>query len=110
VTASFDQVDFRSAIEIGEVVTLRASVNFVGRTSMEIGVRVMAESVSGAAARHTNSCYVTMVAVDEDGKPTPIPNLILEDEEQYRRYRDAQARRRARLHLAAQRRRRREEP
>jgi len=109
VTASFDQVDFRSPIEIGEVVTLRASVNFVGRSSMEIGVRVMAESVSGGTARHTNSCYVTMVAVDENGKPTSVPNLILEDEEQHRRFHDAQERRRARLQLTAQRRRRRME-
>jgi acyl-CoA hydrolase len=99
VTASFDQVDFRSPIEIGEIVTLMASVNFAGRTSMEVGVRVVAESVSGGAPRHTNSCYVTMVAVDEAGKPTPVPKLVLEDEVQYRRYQDALQRRRIRLRL-----------
>ncbi len=108
VTVSFDQVDFRSPIEIGEVVTLRASVNYVGRTSMEIGVRVMAESVAGGDARHTNSCYVTMVAVDEQGKPKAVPKLILEDEIQYRRYQDASERRRARLRFAEERRQRRE--
>ncbi len=108
VTASFDQVDFRSPIEIGEVVTLEASVNYVGTTSVEVGVRVMAESVSGGDARHTNSCYVTMVAVDEQGKPKAIPKLILEDETQHRRYLDARERRRARLKLAEERRRRRE--
>lgn len=106
VTASFDQVDFRAPIGIGEIVTLMASVNFVGRTSLEIGVRVTAEAVSGGAARHTNSCYVTMVAVDESGRPAPVPKLILESETQYRRYRDALERRRARLRLAEERRRR----
>lgn len=107
VTASFDQVDFRSPIDIGEVVTLSASINTVGRTSMEIGVRVEAESVHGAVRRHTNSCYVTMVAIDEDNRPIPVPRLGLETEEQYRRYQDAEARRRARLKLAEQRRARR---
>lgn len=107
VTASFDQVDFRSPIEIGEIVTLQASVNYVGRTSMEVGVRVMAESVHGGEPRHTNSCYVTMVALGDDGKPKPVPKLILEDEVQYRRYQDAAERRKARLTLANERRRRR---
>ncbi|TFG62872.1 MAG: acyl-CoA thioesterase [Gemmatimonadales bacterium] len=108
VTASFDQVDFRSPIDIGEVVTLMASINTVGRTSMEIGVRVEAESVTGALRRHTNSCYVTMVAIDEDMKPIPVPRLEIESEDQFRRYQDAEARRRARLKLAEQRRARRE--
>ncbi|MFQ5530800.1 MAG: acyl-CoA thioesterase [Gemmatimonadota bacterium] len=107
VTASFDQVDFRSPIDIGEVVTLSASINTVGRTSMEIGVRVEAESVHGAIRRHTNSCYVTMVAIDEDMKPIPVPRLELESEEHYRRHQDAEARRKARLKLAEQRRARR---
>jgi acyl-CoA hydrolase len=106
VTASFDQVDFRSPIDIGEIVTLHASVNFAGRTSMEIGVRVLAEAVSAGAPRHTNSCYVTMVAVDESGKPQPIPKLILEDQLQLRRYQDALERREARLRLAKERKKR----
>jgi len=103
VTASFDQVDFRSPIEIGEIVTLHASVNYVGRTSMEVGVRVMAESVTGGVARHTNSCYVTMVALDEHGKPAAVPKLVLESEVQYRRYEDARERRETRLRLARER-------
>ncbi|NIR44576.1 MAG: acyl-CoA thioesterase [Gemmatimonadetes bacterium] len=93
VTASFDQVDFRAPIEIGEVVTLHASVNYVGRTSMEVGIRVVAEPVTGGEARHTNSCYVTMVAVDEEGRPKPVPGLVLEDEVQLRRYQGAVKRR-----------------
>lgn len=108
VTASFDQVDFRSPIQIGEVVTLEASVNTVGRTSMEIGVRVSAESVTVGERRHTNSCYVTMVALDPDGKPCPVPRLEITSEEEYRRHRDAEERREARLLLAKRRRSRRE--
>jgi acyl-CoA hydrolase len=108
VTASFDQVDFRAPIEIGEIVTLQASVNYVGRTSLEVGVRVTAESVTGGAPRHTNSCYVTMVALDESGRPQPVPKLIIEDEVQLRRYQDAVERRKARLALGEERRRRRD--
>ena len=108
VTASFDQVDFRSPIQIGEVVTLRASVNTVGRTSVEIGVRVTAEPVTGGESRHTNSCYVTMVALDPDGRPCAVPKLEMRTEDEYRRYRDAEERRAARLELAKRRRLRRE--
>lgn len=107
VTASFDQVDFRSPVEIGEIVTLFASVNSVGRTSMEVGVRVTAESVHGGPPRHTNSCYVTMVAIDERRRPVPVPRLEIRTSEEYRRYRDAEERRNARLHLARRRRERR---
>jgi len=104
VTASFDQVDFRSPIQIGEVVTVTASVNTVGRTSMEVGVRVSAEPVTGGESRHTNSCYVTMVALDPDGRPCAIPRLEIRTEDEYRRYRDAEERRAARLELAKRRR------
>jgi len=104
VTASFDQVDFRSPIEIGEIVTLFASVNTVGRTSIEVGVRVEAESVQGEERRHTNSCYVTMVALDERRRPVPVPRLLIRTEAEYRRHLDAEERRRARLKLAAERR------
>lgn len=107
VTASFDSVDFRSPIRVGELVTLKASVNTVGRTSMEVGVRVEAEDLFSREVRHTNSCYVTMVALGPDGRPTPVPRLVLETEEQLRRYHDAVDRRRARLQLAEERRRRR---
>ncbi len=107
VTASFDQVDFRSPIQIGEIVTLSASVNTVGRTSMEIGVRVEAEPVTGGESRHTNSCYVTMVALDPDARPCSVPRLEIGSEDEYRRHRDAEERREARLRLAESRRSRR---
>jgi acyl-CoA hydrolase len=108
VTASFDQVDFRSPIQIGEVVTVRASVNTVGRTSMEVGVRVTAEPVTGGESRHTNSCYVTMVALDPDGRPCAVPKLEVRTEDEFRRHRDAEERREGRLELAERRRARRE--
>lgn len=100
VTASFDQVDFRSPIQIGEIVTLNASINTVGRTSVEVGVRVTAEDVHGGGRRHTNSCYVTMVAIDGEGHPVEVPRLLLETEDEFRRHLDAEERRKARLSLA----------
>jgi len=103
VTASFDQVDFRSPIQVGEIVTLRASVNTVGRTSMEVGVRVSAESAEGGGERHTNSCYVTMVAIGDEREPVQVPRLELRTLEQYRRHHDAEERRVARLELARRR-------
>ncbi|MFB6240930.1 MAG: acyl-CoA thioesterase [Gemmatimonadota bacterium] len=109
VTASFDQVNFKSPVEVGEIVTLKASVNTVGRTSLEVGVRVSAETVHGAESRHTNSCYVTMVAVNEEREPVEVPRLKLETADQLRRHRDAVERKKARLELAESRRARREE-
>ncbi|HKK28489.1 MAG TPA: acyl-CoA thioesterase [Gemmatimonadota bacterium] len=109
VTVSVDQVDFRSPIRIGEIVTLRASVNTVGRTSVEVGVQVVAESVEGGEERHTNSCYVTMVALGDDGEPIQVPRLRIETVEEWRRHHDAVERRRARLTLAERRRERRRE-
>jgi len=100
VTVSFDEVNFHSPILIGEVVTLRACVNTVGRTSVEVGVRVEAESVQRENRRHTNSSYVTMVAIDEEGKPVPVPRLEIRTEEEYRRYLEAEERRATRLALA----------
>ncbi len=100
VTVSFDEVNFHSPILIGEVVTLRACVNTVGRTSVEVGVRVEAESVQRENRRHTNSSYVTMVAIDEEGKPVPVPRLEIRTQEEYRRYLEAEERRAARLALA----------
>ncbi len=100
VTVSFDEVNFRSPILVGEVVTLRACVNTVGRTSVEVGVRVQAESVQGENRRHTNSSYVTMVAIDEEGRPVPVPRLEIRTQEEYRRYLEAEERRAARLALA----------
>ena len=75
VTLSVDQVIFREPIHVGELVTFLASVNYVGKTSMEVGIRVQAENIQNRTIRHTNSCYFTMVAVDQHGKPTRVPPL-----------------------------------
>jgi acyl-CoA hydrolase len=87
VTASFDHVSFHEPIEIGELVRFLASVNHVGRTSMEVGVKVLAMNVVTGNVRHTNSCYVTMVAIDAEGQPTPVPPLVVENDEDRRRQR-----------------------
>jgi acyl-CoA hydrolase len=98
VTGGVDRMTFVEPIEQGELVTLTASVNAVWRTSMEVGVRVTAEKPrSGAGPRHTNTAYFTMVAIGEDGRPTPVPGLQTETEEERRREREAQTRRRNRL-------------
>jgi acyl-CoA hydrolase len=98
VTGGVDRMTFVEPIEQGELVTFIASVNAVWRTSMEVGVRVTAERPrSGDAPRHTNTAYFTMVAVGEDGRPTPVPGLQTETEEEERREREAQTRRRYRL-------------
>lgn len=97
VTVSVDRVDFLQPIYLGELVTAHASVNGVGRTSMEVGVRIEAENLVTGQRRHTNSCYVTYVAIDEQGKPTPVPGLLPETEAERRRFRAAEERRRRRL-------------
>jgi acyl-CoA hydrolase len=97
VTASIDRVDFREPIHLGDLVIMKASVNFVGTSSMEIGVRVEAEDLLSGERRHTNSCYLTFVAVDRNGRPVPVPALRTETEDQERRSRAAQERRRRRL-------------
>src|SRR5687767_5167239 len=94
VTVSVDRVDFREPIHVGDLVVMKASVNFVGRTSMEVGVRVEAEDMIRGLRRHTNSCYLTFVAVDRNGRPVPVPELIAETPEQERRYEAARERRR----------------
>lgn len=96
VTASIDRVDFHHPVFAGQLLTLKASLNFVGKTSMEIGVRVEAETLLTGEVRHTASAYLTYVAL-EDGKPRSAPPLILETEDEKRRNRQAQARREARL-------------
>src|ERR1700693_2315761 len=75
VTVSVDRVDFREPIHVGDLVIMKSSVNFVGRTSMEIGVRVETENLLTGVRRHTNSCYLTFVAVDRNGRPVPVPRL-----------------------------------
>lgn len=96
VTATFDQVIFHSPIEIGELVRIVATVNAVGRTSMEISVEVHAMNVRTGTTRHTNTCYVTMVAIDEAGRPTPVAPLLAETEEERRLEAAANERMRAR--------------
>ena len=98
VTAGLDRVTFLEPIHQGDLVTFTASVNAVWRTSMEVGVRVVAERPKdGGAPRHTNTAYFTMVALDEDGRPTAVPPLRPETEAELRREREAQLRRRNRL-------------
>lgn len=96
VTATFDQVIFHSPIEIGELIRIVATINAVGRTSMEIGVEVHAMNVRTSTTRHTNTCYVTMVAIDEAGKPTPVPPLLTETDDERRLEAAANARMKAR--------------
>jgi len=93
VTVSVDQVDFREPIYLGELVTAQAAVNFTGRTSMEVGVRIEAENLLTGRRRHTNSCYLTYVAVDERGRPTAVPPVLAESADEKRRYAAAEARR-----------------
>ncbi|TXK80100.1 acyl-CoA thioesterase [Mesonia sp. K4-1] len=86
VTASVDTVDFLRPIDIGELVTMKASVNYVGNTSMVIGIRVEAENIQTGDVKHCNSSYITMVAKDKNGDSVKIPGLILEDENEKRRF------------------------
>ncbi len=97
VTASVDRVDFYHSINIGDLVTFHACVNLVGRSSMEIGVKVIAEDLLKNTKVHTNSCYFTMVALDKYGKPVEVPRLILENDDDKRRNEEAQFRRQQRL-------------
>ena len=97
VCAHADEVDFFEPVHIGELLVLKASVNHVGRTSMEVGVRVEAENPVKGTRRHVASAYLVMVALDENGRPTEVPDIIPETEEEKRRYREAEERRKARL-------------
>ncbi|MDQ3698814.1 MAG: acyl-CoA thioesterase [Gemmatimonadota bacterium] len=97
VTASIDRVDFREPIHVGDLVIMKASVNYVGRTSMEVGVRVETEDMISGVRRHTNSCYLTFVAVDRNGRPVEILPVVPETDAEIRRFQAAQERRRRRL-------------
>ena len=97
VTASIDRLDFHHPAYVGNLLTLRASINLVGRTSMEIGVRAETEDLLTGQIRHTGSAYLTFVALDSDGRPIEVPGLILESEEEKRRNREACDRRDLRL-------------
>jgi len=97
VTASVDRVDFREPIHLGELVTMYASVNYAHRTSVEVGVRVEAENLLTGERRHTNTCYLTFVALDEAGRPATVPPVVPETEEERRRFREGEARRDQRM-------------
>src|SRR5271166_468860 len=97
VTASMDRMTFVTPIQVGELVTFQASVNAVWHTSMEVGVRVDTEQPRTGRRRHSNSAYLTMVAVDDQGNPVPVPPLQVESDEERRRESEAQLRRRNRL-------------
>jgi len=97
VTAGMDRMTFLEPIHIGELVTFTASVNAAWRTSMEVGVRVQAEQPREGRLRHTNTAYLTMVALDDDGRPTEVPPLEAVSDDERRREREAQTRRRNRL-------------
>lgn len=86
VTASVDTVDFLKPIEIGELVTMKASVNYVGNSSMVIGIRVEAENIQTGEKKHCNSSHITMVAKDKEGNSVPVPGLILKTDDDIRRF------------------------
>ena len=97
VTASIDRLDFHNPVFVGDFVTIRASLNLVGRTSMEVGVRVESENLITGERRHTGSAYLTYVALDRDGRPKPLLPLMLESDDEKRRNREAKSRRQTRL-------------
>ncbi len=94
VTVSVDNVDFLQPVEVGELVSMKASINYVGNSSMVVGIRVTAENVKKAFVKHTNTSYFTMVAKGDDEKPLKVPALILERKEDLRRFIEAKERRR----------------
>ncbi|MBL0720802.1 acyl-CoA thioesterase [Piscinibacter sp. Jin2] len=99
VTLSVDSVIFREPVQVGELLTFLASVNHTGNTSMEVGVKVVAENIRTQAVRHVNSCFFTMVALDEAGKPQKVRPLPIETPEALRRFEAAKVRRQLRQEL-----------
>ena len=97
VTASVDQMSFLKPVYIGNLLILKASVNYVGKTSLEVGVRIEAEDLTNGQIVHTGSSYMTFVALDDEGHPTPIPKVVPVTKEEKRRYNEAKARRAKRL-------------
>ena len=92
VTLSVDQVMFRQPIQVGELVTFLASVNHAGNSSMEVGIKVVAEDIRAKVVRHVNSCFFTMIAVDDDGRPTKVPALSPQTADERRRHAGAELR------------------
>jgi len=97
VTVRLDSMTFLEPIYVGDLVIVKAMVNWVGRTSMEVGIRVEAENPVTGQRTHTNSAYAVYVALDDQGRPKPVPPLILETEEEKRRWREAEERQQIRL-------------
>ncbi|MDB5990781.1 MAG: cytosolic long-chain acyl-CoA thioester hydrolase family protein [Herbaspirillum sp.] len=100
VTLSVDQVTFRQPIHVGELVSFLASVNHTGTSSMEIGIKVIAEDIRTQTVRHVNSCFFTMVAVDDDRRPIAVPPLVPSSAEEQRRFEGAILRKQLRQELA----------
>ena len=98
-TLSVDQVMFRQPIHVGELVTFLASVNYTGTTSLEVGIKVIAEDIHKHSVRHANSCFFTMVAMGDDGRSAPVPPLRPATADEVRRYHAAQARKDLRRQL-----------
>lgn len=98
-TASVDHIDFRNPIKVGQLIVLKSSVNRAFTTSMEVGVKVFSEDILTGERKHTSSAYVTFVALDEKGRPKPVPPVIPETPDERRRYHDAALRREQRLAL-----------
>jgi acyl-CoA hydrolase len=99
VTLSVDQVIFRQAIHVGELVTFLASINYTGNTSMEVGIKVVTEDILAKLVRHTNSCFFTMVAVDEEGRATTVPPFTPTTPDERRRFEAAKTRKELRREL-----------
>jgi acyl-CoA hydrolase len=97
VTAAVDRMTFLHPVNVGELLSCRAKVNAVWRTSMEIGVRVESENARTGEKRHTSTAYMTMVAVDAEGRPSPVPPLLVETEDERRRQKESELRRKNRL-------------
>jgi len=97
VTLSVDKVLFKHPIYVGDFVTFFASVNYTGTTSMEIGIKVISENIQKKIVTHTHTCYFTMVAIDEEKKPMPVPQLELKTDEDKRRFEDGKRRRQLRM-------------
>lgn len=100
VTLSVDQVTFLQPVHVGELVTFLASVNYTGNTSMEVGIKVITENIQEQMVRHTNSCFFTMVAVDETGATIKVPSLEPRTEDEIRRFANGKERRAIRAELA----------
>lgn len=92
VTLAVNEVLFKKPVKVGELVHFKASINYTGHSSMEVGIRVEAENLESGESRHTNTCYFTMIAVDENHQPTAVPPFIPQNEEERRRLEEAKAR------------------